>query len=97
MAYTEIFAATTAVKTDAAAFAMSGFTKIKADGLSEGEWLILQEEDAAGTTYSNVRVDGQPVLITARQPSIIFYGLGSYKLMKPQVTANAVGAGYESA
>ena len=97
MAYTAIFAATTSAVTGATGnFTMTGATKVKVDGLAGYENVILQEEDAAGTTYSNVLSGGAPIVFTKDRPSMILYGIGSYRLIKGE-TAAAVGAGYETA
>lgn len=91
----QIFAPTTAAL-ESDSFTLTGMTKIKVDDIGVGESVILQEEDAKGTTFSNVVEGGLGVVITHLNPSVIITGLGSYRLKKSS-TAAAVGAGYEAA
>lgn len=89
--YIKIAANTDAVTSDA--FTLSGEAKIVAYPLAGDEYVVLLEEEPGGTYISAINKDGLSVQLTARQPSQIIVGYGSYKLYKTATaTAAAVAA-----
>jgi hypothetical protein len=76
-----------------AAYTMTGPTEFRAQGLEDGQSVVMQWEQCDGT-FSNVK---PPVVLTFEDPSILYAGYSDIKWVIQSTTTNQISVGAASA